>query len=73
MNMKSKIDLYAKIRYEYRRGVGTIRGPKRDRAVRTSHVHSVIVVSNTTPHIGQDDGPVLRAPGALKFCGWYTT
>src|ERR1700730_6454349 len=25
MNMKSKIDLYAKIRHEYRRGVGTIR------------------------------------------------
>jgi hypothetical protein len=26
MNMKSKIDLYAKIRREYRRGVGSIRG-----------------------------------------------
>ena len=26
MNMKGKIDLYAKIRYEYRWGVGTIRG-----------------------------------------------
>jgi len=26
MNMKGKIDLYAKIRHEYRWGVGTIRG-----------------------------------------------